>query len=254
MKTTPAEVEGYFNRIAKNYSQKYSQNDTFLYYFFNERLAEATRGVDLSDKRVLDIGAGTGNLYDYLRTLDSNFDYFAVDIAADMLENSNIPSDRRLVGEVGQVDLPHNKFDLIFLLGVTTYFDEERLEDTLDWMSNNLSRGGCAIITFTNKRSLDWKSRRFFRFFGKRLLPKRFVLAQDFVIYPRSVDQVLELIGSRFSLVDLRWLNHTVFPLNQLFKGLSVRLARKIHKIGVGSNSTGLLSSDFLLVLRKRDL
>ncbi|HBE81580.1 MAG TPA: methyltransferase domain-containing protein [Pyrinomonadaceae bacterium] len=253
MKTTRAEVEGYFNRIAKSYSRKYSRDDTFLYYFFNERLAEATRGVDLGDKRVLDIGAGTGNLYDHLRTLNSTCDYYAVDIAADMLENSNIPADRQFVGEVGRIELPHNEFDLMFLLGVTTYFGDERLEEMLDWMSNNLSCGGSAIITFTNRSSLDWKSRRIFRFFGKRLLPKRFVLAQDFVVFPRSVDQVRAIIGSRFDVVDLRWLNHTVFPLNQLFKGLSVMLARKIHEIGAGRRLMGAISSDFLLVLRKSD-
>ncbi len=245
------DVEGYFNRIAKNYTKKYSGDDAFLHYFFNERLVEATRDLDVAGKKILDIGAGTGNLYDHLLKIDKNIDYYGVDIAEDMLLESKIPIDRRFVGQVDEVDLPAIDFDLVYLLGVTTYFDNVRLSEILDWIDAHLTADGKAIITFTNKNSGDWKSRKIIKTVAKRVLPKSYVLAQSFEIFPRSIREVKEMVGFAFDVEEIRWLNHTVFPFNQLLKRPSVSVAQRIHNI----RRTGvmkLLSSDFLVVLRKR--
>lgn len=245
------DVGGYFNRIAKNYTKKYSGDDAFLHYFFNERLAEATRGIDIKGKKILDIGAGTGNLYDHLLLIDADIDYYAVDIAEDMLLQSNIPSDRRFVGQADELELPSTDFDLVYLLGVTTYFDDARFLEILDWIVDNLAVDGRAVITFTNKSSGDWRSRKMLKTVAKRILPKSYVLAQSFQIFPRSIREVKEMTGSAFEIEEIRWLNHTVFPLNQLLKRPSVSVARRIHNLR-RDGVMKLLSSDFLVVLRRR--
>lgn len=251
MKTENADVGEFFDRIADGYRDKYTAKDRFLEYFFNERLAESSRGFDLKNKRVLDIGAGTGNLYDHLLRIEPTIDYYATDIAGEMLNQSLIPKERRFVGTLDEIDLPVDRFDYVFMLGVTTYIDNEELGRVFKRIDSLLGTGGRAVITFTNQDSIDWMSRRFVKNYGKRLLPRKYVLGQDFTIYPRSLSEVSGMFGDGFETEDVRWLNHTVFPLNQALKGASVAAAKRIH----GSTNVGLmrrLSSDFLVVYKKK--
>jgi len=255
MKSESQDVGDFFNSIAENYREKYTHKDVFRNYFFNERLVEATRGFDFESKNVLDIGAGTGNLYDRLMEIDPSVNYFALDIAAEMLQKSLIPADRQFIGEFGKTKLPLETYDYIFLLGVTTYMDAEKLSGLFDLIFKSLSPGGQVIITFTNKNSLDWKLRRIFKMLPKRFLPQTFVLTQAFTIYPRTLGQINNAIKNSYDIKDIRWLNHTIFPFNQIFKSLSAKFAKNFHKRTMKSNDsiTEKLSSDFLIVLGKKD-
>ena len=59
-------VSTYFDRISSGYSSRYSDRSAFHSYFFRQRLKAATDRFVFDGKRVLDIGAGTGALYDEL--------------------------------------------------------------------------------------------------------------------------------------------------------------------------------------------
>jgi ubiquinone/menaquinone biosynthesis C-methylase UbiE len=241
------DVREFFDEIADSYGEKYSGGDAFHEYFFTERLHEATRGVELAGRRILDIGAGTGNLYDHLLQIEPDIDYYGTDISPAMLDNSNIPADRRYVGKVEEINFPVENFDLVFMLGVTSYMNDAEVEATFARIYELLGSDGRLIVTFTNAASLDWKSRRTFKFFAGKLVPSRNVLGQSFTIYPRRLDEVEQRLAGRFVIEDTRYLNHTIFPLNQLFKRPSVRAAKTLHSRGPLNS----LSSDFLLVLRK---
>jgi SAM-dependent methyltransferase len=249
---TTNDVREFFDRIADTYSDKCSGTDAFHEYFFRERLAEATRGLDLSGKRVLDIGAGTGNLYDRLVEIDPDIDYYATDISPAMLANSRIPIDRRFVGPIEDVSLPVPDFDLVFLLGVTSYLTEPETASLFARVHELLTPGGLVVVTFTNAASLDWKLRRTAKFFGRWLMPARTVLGQTFTTNARHLTDVRTLLGERFTVSEVRYLNHTVFPLNQVLRSASVGLARKIHGRNPDSALMDRLSSDFLLVLSKK--
>src|SRR5690606_17764645 len=123
--------------------------DRFLEYFFTERLDESTRGIQINGKRILDIGAGTGNLYDHLVQSDADVDYYALDISAEMLAQSSIPHERRFVGKVAEVELPVPEFDLIFMLGVTTYIGGDEIGVTVEKLLSLLKSGGTAVVSFT---------------------------------------------------------------------------------------------------------
>lgn len=246
------EVEGFFNEIAENYKSKYSEADDFLNYFFNERLIEATREYSFENSIILDIGTGTGDLHDYLLSNNKNIDFYGCDIAGNMLDQSNIPANRRFVGLCYEIDFPIRKFDYIFMLGVTTYLDVEEIGKTLDFMHSALEDDGRVIITFTNKRSLDWISRSMFKTLARRIMPKKNVLRQNFKIYAENLTEIEKLVESNFNIEDVRWLNHTVFPFNQILKNSSVKTAKKLHKSLKSKNILNILSSDFLLVLSKK--
>lgn len=253
MDTQKQEVEGFFNEIATGYKSKYTSADAFRHYFFNERLKEATEGFNFTDKKILDIGAGTGDLYDYIFALESSVDFYASDIAANMLEQSNIPVDKRFVGFCHQIDFPVKQFDYIFMLGVTTYLDAKEIEKTFDFIHSALKSNGRAIVTFTNQSSLDWKARKLFKSLAKSVAPKKYVLSQEFQIYPKKLSEIEKHLQRQFNVEEVRWLNHTVFPFNQVLKGVSVKTAKKLHQTLKTKSILNRLSSDFLLVLSRKD-
>jgi SAM-dependent methyltransferase len=247
MATETNDVREFFDQIADSYGEKYSGGDAFHEYFFGERLAEATRGVELKGRRILDIGAGTGNLYDHLLRLEPTIDYYGTDISPAMLEHSRIPADRRFVGKLEDIDLPVEKFDLVFLLGVTSYLDDAEMDAMFRRVHRLLDDEGLVIVTFTNASSIDWRSRRAIKFFAGKLIPRRNVLGQSFTIYPRHLDEIKRRLAGQFDAQETRYLNHTIFPISQLFKKASVRTAKWAHT----RCPANALSSDFLLVLRK---
>ena len=59
-------VAAYFDRISSGYSDRYGDRNPFHSYFFRQRLTAATAPFAFDGKSVLDIGAGTGALYDEL--------------------------------------------------------------------------------------------------------------------------------------------------------------------------------------------
>lgn len=251
MRNESQSVAEFFDGIAKEYSHRYGDADSFHSYFFNERLAEAINLLPPGSKTALDIGAGTGQLYDRLIAAEPELDYYAIDIAEGMLNESRIPPERRFVGEFGKVELPVSRFDLIFLLGVTTYIDDEALRRMIEALEPSLSEDGRVIVTFTNRRSADWAMRRMFRILPRSMFGRNYVLTQDFNIYTRSLGDVRRLIAGLFVVEEIRWLNHTIFPFNRIFKSGSVKVAKWLHGRLSKNGSGGILSSDLLLVLRK---
>ena len=251
MNSNETDVSGFFNNIAEGYRSKYSGSDVFLDYFFNERLEEAVDGLDLPGKRILDIGAGTGNLYDKIISIAGDSDYWACDIASRMLDESNIPDGRKFVGKCHEIEFPEIPFDIVFMLGVTTYLDQEELDETFSFIHSALSNGGIARITFTNEESIDWMLRRITKAVARRVIPGKYVLSQDFPIFPKSASGVAEMIKGRFEIDELRLLNHTVFPFYKFSKKASIHLAKSIHNSKKESAIKNRFSSDFMMCLRK---
>ncbi|MEZ5308603.1 MAG: class I SAM-dependent methyltransferase [Pyrinomonadaceae bacterium] len=228
--------------------------DPFLHYFFNERLDEAVRGLDFEGKTILDIGAGTGNLFDRISSEFPDPDYYACDIAEKMLGASRIPADRRFVGACHQIEWPRDRFDIVYMLGVTTYLDPSELEKTLRFVHDVLEDDGEARITFTNSASLDWKFRKALKSVARLTGSKKLVLSQDFNIYPFSLKDLPAFLFDMFSVKEVVWLNHTVFPFYKVGGSASVSLARRFHESGAGDGLRGRLSSDFMLRLSRKNL
>lgn len=247
------EVQEFFNKIATEYKAKYSETDAFRHYFFSERLREATHGFDFKNKKILDIGAGTGDLFDFLQALEPSVDYYASDISANMLAQSRIPADRQFVGACYETDFPVKQFDYIFMLGVMTYLEAGEARKIADFIHSALAENGRAIITFTNQSSLDWKMRKLFKSLARNVMPKKYVLSQEFQVHAKKLAEVENQIQAQFNVEDVRWLNHTVFPLSQILKTFSVKMAEKAHSALKNKSLLDLLSSDFLLILSRKN-
>lgn len=241
-------VGNYFDEISGDYTSRYSEQNPFHNYFFRDRLELATAGFDFANKSVLDIGAGTGALYDHL-SANTGLDYYACDISGKMLEQSNIPKERRFVGKVTEISFPRPAFDFIFMLGVTTYQSPDDLRDTIQFISRSLAPNGRAIVTFTNRGGIDHAARSAMRL-AKPFI-KRGVIAQDFPTYAYSskdADRLFDEAGLHVARVS--FLNHAFSPFNTLLPTPSVALAKAIRRFAPAP-ALPLLSSDFLVVANR---
>jgi len=247
-------VRQYFDKIASAYPAKYQPTHPYHHYFFQERLAAATTGLDFNGKTILDIGAGTGALYDFLSENSSQFDYYATDISAAMMSQSRVPKERCFTGPVHEMTLPVAQFDYIFVLGVTSYMSREDFLKTLFYIATQLSPSGLAVMSFTNSRSVDFRLRKgmkgMARIFTGIPAVRRSVLGQSFVIKGYSEPEVKHLLPPSLVIQELHWLNQTVTPFNHLLPGTSVRLAQWLKRV-LPRKWLPTFSGDFMMTVRK---
>jgi len=238
-------VAAYFDQISGSYSDRYGDRNPFHSYFFGQRLKAATAGFAFDGRSVLDIGAGTGALYDELIRRHPTIDYFACDISAEMLAQRAIPADRAFVGRLSNVSLPRDRFDFIYSLGVTTYQDPAELADTWRFIGARLEPGGTAVISFTNRGSLDHVMRTAMRIV--KPVVKKGVFAQSFATYAyrlAGIEDMARAVGLRMTRVA--FLNQTFSPFNTLMPKPSVTLARMIEQ-HAPATMLPLLSADFIV-------
>lgn len=250
MATQQREVQAFFDRIAGSYNDRFQPQRQFHHYFFHQRLAKAIEGIDFSHMKVLDIGAGTGPLYELIAEADG-LDYLATDISGAMLEQSQIPADRRLVGNLDELELPAQRFDFVFALGVTTYLDDEGCRSLLDRAANLLKPGGLAIVSFTQSGSIDHYARLVIGWPVRLFRSEKHVMGQRFSVNRYRPIDIRRLCPNSLKVADLDFLNQTVFPFNRVFERASIGLAHFLEN-KLSNRTKALLSSDFLVRLKKR--
>jgi SAM-dependent methyltransferase len=251
MSTTRQTVREFFNALSESYKERYSQKLPFHYYFFTERLEKSLDEINIQNTDILDVGAGTGPLYDALKSQQKDFKYFANDIAEHMLERSQIPVEQRFVGSVTDVDFPEKKFDLVFMLGVSTYLSRDEFKEHLAQFQKQVVPEGRLIISFTNKKSLDGLLRWMWKPLARLFSRKKHVLTSTLKIEKYSFAEVEQLLSEYgFQVEKLDYLNHTVFPFNLVFPRFAVWLSKPLGKIK-NPSVLSWMSSDFLVRGRK---
>jgi 2-polyprenyl-3-methyl-5-hydroxy-6-metoxy-1,4-benzoquinol methylase len=248
-----AKVAHFFDDIANQYAQKYGKSNVLTEYFFQQRLQAAIEDIDIANKKILDIGAGTGPLFDVFKTQQLPFEYFACDISPNMREKSNIPSDQYHIGQAFEINWGNSTFDYIFVLGVTTYMTKTDWEKTLDFIHQRLSPNGKAIISFTNEQSFDIKIRRFFNHF-KFILNQKNVISQSFEIQTFDYQIFIQNASNTFTVTKTSWLNQTLSGLNRIAPKMSIKVGQfLLQKFKHNTAVIEKCSSDFLLILKKHD-
>ena len=256
MAFTPPEEQGrvirFFDRVAPDYGVRYDGKDRFHDHFFQERSTKAIRGLNLEDRDVLDIGSGTGDLYVKLIAQFPSMRFLAMDVSAGMLAHSKVPPSQRLLGHAYDQDLGDRRFHAIFMLGVTTYMDQQELEKNLIFASRHLAPGGTLTVTFTNRHALDSWNRGLARHFLRLSGQGDHVLTSGLRIHSYSFRETRSLLERHFSIKNWDLLNHTIFPINRLLPGLSVQLARGLSGLKGTATWLRFLSSDLMVHAESR--
>ncbi len=247
------QVKKFFDDISADYSAKYSTTHPFLSYFFQQRLSEATTPFSFEKKSILDIGAGPAPLFYFLQKKTIDLQYFATDLAPNMLEVSGLDANQYFVGTISEFPFLKKKYDYIYLLGVTTYFGKKELDQHLDFIQNHLSINGVAILSFTNRNSIDFKIRQIVRFLTRLLGFKKNVMGQDFNISAYSYNEVSQIIDPHFSIMKQSFLNQTFPPFSRLFPKTSISFAHFIKKKITSPTLLSWLSSDFLVFIKSKN-
>ncbi len=147
----------HMNNIKKYYEANYKEGypDYYIQGWENKtaqemRFKELVGRVDLNNKRILDVGCGTGNLLEYISERFTGFDYTGVDILPHMI---NIAVGKKLEGKFICMDLfknnpfKSNSFDAIFSSGIFNLNlgnNKEFLLDAID-LFQQLSNGTIAF-------------------------------------------------------------------------------------------------------------
>jgi SAM-dependent methyltransferase len=237
----------FFDEVSGTYKDKYKDRSPFHRYFFNERLLKATRGLDLADADVLDIGSGTGELYEHLVARFPRMRFHATDVSAGMLAQSPVPADRKYVGHAYEHPFPVRRFDAVFMLGVTTYLTPEELDRNLSFIASSLRPGGHVVITFTNAHALDSWTRNLLRWPMRLFAGRGNVLSSRLKLWMYGHSAVLRIMGRHFRVERVEGLNHTIFPFNLLFPGPSLRIAQHLSRRADAPAWVRWLSSDLLV-------
>lgn len=140
-------METYFSRISEKYPSHYSKGRNTLHSL---RLDLALKGDQLAGKSILDVGAGTGALYDVVHDKGIS-GYRAIDISSDMLKRSSIPEESRTCSSFEGLRL-ERKFDRIYALGLHTYLDNDQEDELWRFITSQLSEQGRAVVSFTNRQ------------------------------------------------------------------------------------------------------
>lgn len=246
-----AKVKKYFDLISSSYIDRFTHDRPYHNYFFRKRLSLATKDYNFEGKSIIDIGAGTGILYDYLNKNSKNFEYFGCDISGEMLAQSRIPSSKRFVGSVTDFEFPDEYFDFIYLLGVTSYMTDDEMNKVLNFISAKLKNRGNAIISFANKSSIDFYFRKVILFFVNLFKYKKGVIGQNFRTNYFTEKKINDSLPKGVVIKKIEWFNFTFTPFNQLFPNLSIKLSDQIEKWDT-SPTKQFLGSNFLVTLHKK--
>ena len=114
-------VANHYEPLLNKYSRGYEILDWESLDCQVKRFEVLTKNVNLSGKKLLDIGCGTGDLFGYLNNLSINLNYYGIDILSKMIERAYeiYPKGRFFSGNIFK-ESPFSKkqFDVIFCSGV----------------------------------------------------------------------------------------------------------------------------------------
>jgi SAM-dependent methyltransferase len=225
-------VRKFFDDLATKYNFKYANDkNRYLADYFKDRIDKALDFNDISGSRILDFGAGTGQLYLALKDKGLEFhSYTAIDLSAAMLAQSSVPPEFRLVGGIPELSQLNSEFDNIFCLGVTTYMTPDQVKNSLNVFRSHLKNEGSLVITFTNKMSVNNLIVSLVQPIARILGPKNRLMSQNFKINVYHRKNIEKMFYKKYRIIDLKYINPVIFPLS-LFPNLSFYFARFVKKL-----------------------
>lgn len=241
--------EFFFDQTAASYRAELDRKRGFRYHFHQERMLKAHRAAVLRDAHcVLDVGAGTGALYDFLQQHGPIVTYYACDPAPNMLAQSRIPLALRQVGTAEELPPAWNQFDRIFLLGVSTYLLPGQLQRTLSSLRSRLRSDGQIIITFTHARWWGLPIRSALTQWLPHTWFPNLLLGKPIPTYAYTPESLQALLGEAWTYSQPQWLNLS-FPLKRIFPSLAFGASTRLRN-WLPMSLQRRMSSDFLLVLQ----
>jgi len=242
-------VKSYFDVASENYQNKnYGESDKFLQYFFTQRLKKCVQGLDFEKRKILDIGAGTGALYNFLSENNNKLEYYATDISDGMLSKSRIPINQRFIGDAYNNTFNFEKVDYIYMLGVVTYIPEQELEKIFAYINNISHPETKLILTINHDKTIHRYAHNLLKPIMKLIALKDKVVSQKINIQyyePNYFYSILQKYGFEIDRVDS--LNQSIYPFNRLFPNIFCKLGNYLDSNLKEGKLKRFISSDLAL-------
>jgi ubiquinone/menaquinone biosynthesis C-methylase UbiE len=241
----------FFDRVAPDYNRKWQH--PYLRHFFLRRMELATTGFSPRGKRILDIGAGTGWLYDYLKEPGEELDYLGLDISENMLRESKIPANRRITGNILELALPPESFDALFALGLTTYLKKKELALFMNKLNDLLRPGGSAVLSFTNPVSLDVQFRKGLGFFSF-LFSQNTLAGAGLSRNAYAPARVRKALPESLTLNQVQYFSPTLPFLSNLSPKTAACWSPWLENLLGNTFLFPFLATDFMVFLKKKEI
>ena len=114
-------VANHYEPLLNKYSKGYEILDWESLDSQIKRFEVLTKNVELSGKKLLDIGSGTGDLFGFLNKKDQNVNYYGIDILPKMVERAReiYPKGRFFSGDIFEkTPFSKKQFDVVFCSGI----------------------------------------------------------------------------------------------------------------------------------------
>jgi len=244
-KFNKSKVTKCFDNIAQEYNdQYYGKGDIRAIHSFlirKQRVLEIYNKEIKKKAKILDIGCGPGIIIEEL--LSKNAEIYGIDISKEMinLAKKKFPNVNFSVGDAENIKFPNNTFDVVISMGLIEYLknDIKAITESI----RVLKKDGILILTVPNQKSIH----RIISRFGKRLLNKKTKL--DHKEYSmRFIKKIAKFNNS--VVEDYSYYNFRIFPIDILFKNLSVKISRFLEKFEKSPIET--LGTGFIVKIRKK--
>ena len=247
----------FFDSVAFNYSQRYKSCD-HRSIFFKNRLNFAFGNEDFKNKTVLDIGAGSGIIYHQLKDVISK--YTGCDISEEIMKEGGIPKNLYRVIKDNLDDLVKDeKYDYIFMLGVTTYLSTDQFDKYINQIKLCSKKGTKVIISFSLKNYIHilWRSliTKLTHTVLKPFLKKKKLLVNSGIKMSFYNPKDCFSISKNLEVYDSNYQNIFLPPFDRIFPYKILFLIDKFVNKLLGQKLMKFLSSDLSVkYLYKEDI
>lgn len=246
MPTHTEQVTAFFNQLASDYGRRYTQRYPYLAFHFRERMRWVLDTLAVDQRALLDVGCGTGALYDEIVRRGLTVDYYGLDPARAMLDAGHIPPERRRACRLEEAALAPASVDVIIGLGLTTYQSREELRQWLREAARVLRGGGQLALSFTHAGSLEVRWRRRLKNLWRRRSKSSTVLTAPFPTQAYRPEDLADLLPSHLHQRQLYWLPASIPFLHHFFPRFSVYLSR--HWL---TKASARWRTDFIVIFEK---
>jgi 2-polyprenyl-3-methyl-5-hydroxy-6-metoxy-1,4-benzoquinol methylase len=224
-----SEILNHFENEAKEgiWDNLYNPNNPSSYSFINRIKKSLDSIEDLNDKKIIDLGCGTGALIPFV--LNNNAHYTGIDNSVEMISVIK----EKFFKEFNEgkiklklnnfIDIKNNeKFDIIIGLGFIEYFDE--YEVIFDKISLLLNNNGQVILSFQNNSSFDILMVKLLympRLIVSFITDKKTILPPKKFWSPNSAKRIFK----KYNFKSIKIINYNtnllVYPFTRFFPKLS---------------------------------
>lgn len=257
--STMSNVQNFFQKKAQTGEWKnlYDKKNPFSYPFVI-RIEKTIKmlGNKVSDKKLCDLGCGTGDLIPHL--LEAKAKYTGIDFSEEML--SKIKSQQKEEIKNGRIELHrldfnkediNKKFEVLVGLGFIEYFEDPN--KIIKKCNDILDKDGLILLSFPNRISFDFTMIRILKY-PRLFLKKVFNIGKE---NPKrkmwSYKEAKQLFAEgKFEILSIEnyYTNLAVYPLTVLFPHFAFRLSKFLEKTFL--NKINYFNIGFLILAKKK--